>query len=387
MWMEPSLRLQQLEAGVFQELALQKRILLAEGRRVIDLSVGSPDLSPPQAVIDTLSEAVKDGDAYGYAMTGLPAFDEAVASFYRRYDVTVDAQREVLQLMGSQDGLAHLALALLNPGDKVLLPDPGYPIYEASVRLAGGEIHSLPIDPETLHPDFDLVEKSLLDDTKVMILNYPSNPTAGIATREMFAHALEVARQHNIFIIHDFAYSEMIFDSGEAVSILSLEGAKDIAIEFNSLSKTFNMAGCRIGYVVGNAKVIEHLRKLKSNIDYGVFLPIQRAAITALTMDWPGLSAQRTTYAKRRDALCQSLQHKGWNVRIPKATMFVWTRTPNHGGSYAFALDLLRETGVAVTPGAAFGRSGEGYVRMAIVRDEAALREAADAIGVFLARN
>lgn len=383
MWMQSSRRLQQLEAGVFQELALAKRKRVEANQSVIDLSVGSPDLPPPQAVVSALQEAVTDVGSYGYAITSLKSFDEAVTYYYRRYGVALDADTDVLQLMGSQDGLAHLSLALLNPGDKVLLPDPGYPIYEASVRLAGGEICSLPIDPATLHPAFDLVSPTVLDETKMMILNYPSNPTGGVATRGMFERALEVAHRHDIFIVHDFAYSEMLFDQHEPVSILSIDGAKDVAVEFNSLSKTFNMAGCRIGYLVGNSNVIEHLRKLKSNIDYGVFLPIQHAAITALTMDWTGLTTQRSTYMRRRDAFCNALHAVGWDVRVPAATMFVWTRTPNDRPSFPFALELLQATGVALTPGAAFGRRGEGYVRMAIVSDEETLCEAARKIGSF----
>lgn len=386
MWMEQSLRLLQLEEGIFQELALEKRRLMATGRDVIDLGVGSPDLSPPQAVMDTLSAYVQRPDAYGYAITGLKAFDEAVAYFYRRYDVELDVDSEVLQLMGSQDGLAHLALALINPGDIILLPDPGYPIYEASIRLAGGVPYPLPIDEQTLHPAFHLVPDKVLNEARLMILNYPSNPTAGVATKEMFEDVLQIARRHDIFVIQDFAYSELIFDNHPIVSLLSLPGAKDVAIEFNSLSKTFNMAGCRIGYVVGNRQVIAHLRKIKSHIDYGVFLPIQEAAIRALTMDWTGLEPQRETYTHRRDRFCDALKRYGWDVRIPPATMFIWTPTPNGESSYAFAMDLLQKSGVAVTPGAAFGPRGEGHVRMAIVHDVDKLKEAADRVGAYLGR-
>lgn len=384
MWMEQSLRLGQLEEGIFQELALEKRRLTANGRDIIDLGVGSPDLSPPQAVLETLSACVQRPDAYGYAITGLKRFDEAVAHFYRRYNVELDADGEVLQLMGSQDGLAHLALALINPGDIILLPDPGYPIYEASIRLAGGVPYPLPIDDQTLHPAFHLVPDDVLNDARLLILNYPSNPTAGIATKEMFENVLRTARRHDIFVVHDFAYSELIFDNHPVVSLMSLPDAKDIAIEFNSLSKTFNMAGCRIGYVVGNRQVIAHLRKIKSHIDYGVFLPIQEAAIQALTMDWKGLEPQRDTYTHRRDTFCDALKRYGWDVRVPPATMFIWTKTPNGEPSHTFAMDLLRTSGVAVTPGAAFGPRGEGHVRMAIVHDVEILLEAADRIGAYL---
>ncbi|GMA63295.1 aminotransferase class I/II-fold pyridoxal phosphate-dependent enzyme [Alicyclobacillus fastidiosus] len=380
----PSQRLSQLDEGVFQELALEKRRLLAEGREVIDLSVGSPDLPPPRHVVKALQEGVQNPAAYGYTITGLPEFQQAVALFYRRYNVTLNPESDVLQLMGSQDGLAHLALALINPGDTVLLPDPGYPIYEGGVRLSGGIPYPIPIDETTLHPNFDLIPKEILERAKLMILNYPSNPTAGVATREMFERVIHVAREYDIFIVHDFAYSEMIYDDQRAVSILSLPGASEVAVEFNSLSKTFNMAGCRIGYVVGNSTVIGHLRKLKSHIDYGIFLPIQRAAIAALTTEWDGLLSQRAEYTLRRDALCESLVQYGWQVRKPAATMFVWASTPSGAKSYQFALDLIRHAGVAVTPGAAFGPRGEGHVRMAIVHVRDTLVEAADRIGKFL---
>lgn len=381
-----STRLQSLDEGVFQELALVKRKLISQGQHVIDLSVGSPDLPPPPHAIDVLQSSVGDAREYGYAIAALPAFHDAVVSFYGRYDVTLDGTTDVLQLIGSQDGLAHLALATLNPGDVVLLPDPGYPIYEASVRLAGGEIYPLPLDDDTLHPRFEAVPADILQRAKMMILNYPSNPTAGIATRVMFERVIDVAKQYDIFVVHDFAYSEMVYDGHEAISILSVPGAKDVAVEFNSLSKTFNLAGCRIGYVVGNPNVIGYLRKLKSHIDFGVFLPIQRAAIAALTTPWDGYQLNRQLYTERRDVFCSALTNAGWNVRKPAATMFVWTETPNQMPSYEFSMKLLREKGVSVTPGAAFGPRGEGHVRMAIVHDKPVLVEAAERIRMFLAQ-
>ncbi|WAH36630.1 aminotransferase class I/II-fold pyridoxal phosphate-dependent enzyme [Alicyclobacillus dauci] len=381
---EQSIRLQQLEDGVFQELALEKRRIVASGRDVIDLSVGSPDLPPSPHVMEALAQGVTDPNAYGYAITGLAEFNEAVAQFYKRYHVNLDPGTEVLQLMGSQDGLSHLALSLINPGETVLLPDPGYPIYEASVRLAGGIPYPLPINEDTLHPNFSLIPDDVLQSARLMILNYPSNPTAGVATRSMFEEVVRVAQTYDIFVIHDFAYSEMVYDGLEAVSLLSIPGAKDIAVEFNSLSKTFNMAGCRVGYLVGNKAVIGHLRKLKSHIDYGIFLPIQHAAITALTTDHD-FAGQRQIYTARRDALCDALTSYGWEVRKPAATMFVWAKTPNNRPSHAFAMELLREAGVAVTPGAAFGPRGEGHVRMALVTDAANLRAAAERIGQHLA--
>ncbi|GLG00184.1 aminotransferase [Alicyclobacillus hesperidum subsp. aegles] len=383
----PSKRLQSLPEGVFQDLALAKGQRLAAGEDVIDLSVGSPDFPPPAHAIAELTKHAAETNQYGYAITALPAFQEAVAAFYERYGVTLDPVHEVLQLAGSQEGLSHLALTFINPGDLVLIPDPGYPIYEAGVRLAGGEVMPIPVDPNTLHPRLDDLSRRDLERAKMMILNYPSNPTAGLATREMFEHVVRLAHQHDIFIVHDFAYSELVFDGNEAISILSIPGAKDVAIEFNSLSKTYNLAGARIAYAVGNPTALDCLRKLKSHMDFGVFLPIQRAAIAALREPWDGYERQRIAYMERRDAFCGALVETGWEVRKPAATMFVWAKTPNGEDSYPFALNLLRATGIAVTPGIAFGPRGEGYVRMAFVRDVDVLQEAARRIGAWLKRH
>ncbi|GMA57744.1 aspartate/methionine/tyrosine aminotransferase [Alicyclobacillus sacchari] len=382
----PSHRLQRLPEGVFQDLAIAKGQRLAAGDDVIDLSVGSPDFAPPVHAMAELAKYAADPSQYGYAITALPAFQQAVAEFYQRYDVSLDPQREVLQLAGSQEGLSHLALTFINPGDLVLIPDPGYPIYEAGVRLAGGDIMAIPVDPVTLHPRLDDLSVQDLQRAKLMILNYPSNPTAGLATRAMFEHVVRLAQEYDIFIVHDFAYSELIYDGNEAISILSIPGAKDVAIEFNSLSKTYNLAGARIAYAVGNPTALDCLRKLKSHMDFGVFLPIQRAAITALHEPWDGYERQRIAYAKRRDAFCHALADMGWEVRKPAATMFVWAKTPDDEQSYPFALDLLRATGVGVTPGIAFGPHGEGYVRMAFVHETDVLLEAARRIGEWLKR-
>ena len=380
-------RLRELSTGIFAELQSRKRQVLQRGLDVIDLSVGSPDLPPPQIVRDVLTEAVQDVTQYGYALLGTDAFSDAVAAFYKsRYGVELDARSEILQVMGSQDGLAHLALAMLDPGDVVLAPDPGYPIYHASVHIAGGTLHTMPLRPENgFLPRFDTIPKEIILKTKLMILNHPGNPVPTLATEEFFAEAIEFAKHNHIIIAHDFAYSELVYDGLRPVSFMSVPGARDVGFEFNSLSKTFNMAGARIGYAVGSERLLEPLRMLKSHIDYGIFFPIQRAATAALLSDPALLLKQANIYEARRDALVDGLSAAGWNVDKPHATMFLWAKLPNSWTSTEFALTLIEQTGVAVTPGNAFGREGEGYVRIALVQSAEVLAEAAKRIGTVLA--
>jgi aspartate/methionine/tyrosine aminotransferase len=279
-----------------------------------------------------------------------------------------------------------LALALVDPGDVVLVPDPGYPIYAASVELAGGTLVTMPLRAENgFLPDFEAIPAEVAARAKFMILNFPGNPVATLVSADFFEQAIAFAKRHNILIVHDFAYSELVFDGHRAVSLLSVPGAKDVAIEFNSLSKTFNLAGCRIGYVVGNAAALHWLELLKSHVDYGIFAPIQEAAIAALTSPPDALTAQVHVYERRRDVLVDGLRAAGWPVPTVHATMFLWARIPEgFPSSKAFARTLLEETGVVVTPGDAFGREGEGYVRIALVQPEAALAEACRRIGQFL---
>ncbi|KPV45600.1 LL-diaminopimelate aminotransferase [Alicyclobacillus ferrooxydans] len=378
-------RLRELPTGIFSELANRKREVQLRGLDVIDLSVGSPDLPPPPVVRNALAEAVQDVNLYGYALSGTESFAVAAAAFYeKRYGVTLNPKTEVLQVMGSQDGLAHLAMSLLEPGDVVLAPDPGYPIYHASVHIAGGTLHTMPLREENgFLPKFDNIPQEILSKTKLMILNHPGNPVPTLATKEFFEEAIAFAKRHNIVIAHDFAYSELVFGI-RPVSFLSVPGAKDVGIEFNSLSKTFNMAGARIGYVLGNADVLGALGLLKSHIDYGVFLPIQHAATAALLSDPALLDEQAHIYEARRDALVDGLATVGWKVDRPHATMFLWAKLPTGWGSHDFALSLISEAGVAVTPGYAFGKEGEGYVRIALVQSAERLAEAADRIGRFL---
>ncbi|MFB5283958.1 LL-diaminopimelate aminotransferase [Peribacillus sp. Hz7] len=376
----------QLTTGVFMEVAGRKQEALQKGKDVIDLSVGSPDLPPPSFVIDTLIEYAKDTSKYGYTLKGITEFHDAVCYFYRnRYGVELDAEKEVLQLMGSQDGLAHLATAIINPGDYVLVPDPGYPIYEASVSLAEGIIYPMPLTAENQFlPQLNQIPEDVLKKTKMMIISYPGNPVTALANEEFFKEVIEFAKKHHILVVHDFAYSELIFDHHPQISFMSIPGAKEVGIEFNSLSKTFNMAGCRIGYVVGNTEALNILATLKSHIDYGIFYPIQKAAEKALMADPAILSEQVKEYEARRDALLSGLAEAGWEVPKSAATMFVWAKIPAGWKSREFAYELIDKAGVAVVPGDAFGKEGEGYVRMALVQPAERLREAAKRIQEFL---
>ncbi|AXN39548.1 LL-diaminopimelate aminotransferase [Peribacillus butanolivorans] len=382
----PSEKVGRFTTGIFSELATRKQDAMKRGIDVIDLSVGSPDLPPPAFVVDTLVKYAQDTNSYGYTLKGTTEFHEAVCYFYRqRYGVELDSDKEVLQLMGSQDGLAHLATAMINPGDYVLVPDPGYPIYEASVKLAGGNIYPMPLTAENKFlPQLNQIPVEILNKTKMMIISYPGNPVTALADEAFFSEVISFAKKNEILVVHDFAYSELIFDDHPQISFMSIPGAKEVGIEFNSLSKTFNMAGCRIGYVVGNHDALHILGTLKSHIDYGVFYPIQKAAEMALTSSLSLLSDQVKEYEARRDALITGLAKGGWHVPKSSATMFIWAQIPAGWKSRDFAYELIEKAGVTVVPGDAFGEQGEGYVRMALVQPAERLTEAAEKIQLFL---
>ncbi len=383
-----SKKVQKMATSIFTELANKKKEAMGKGLDVIDLSIGSPDMTPPSNVVDTLVKYSQDSTKYGYTLKGIDEFNEAVQYFYKqRYDVEINPDGEVLQLMGSQDGLSHLATAIIDPGDYVLVPDPGYPIYEQGVLIAGGHIYGMPLLEENQYlPKLDEIPEEILEKTKMMIISYPGNPVTALASKEFFEEVVTFAKKHQILVVHDFAYSELIWDGNPSLSFMSVEGAKEVAIEFNSLSKTFNMAGCRIGYAVGNKEALRILASFKSNIDYGVFYPIQMAAVTALTSDYHVLDEQVKEYEKRRDTLLAGLEKAGWKVAKSPATMFVWAKIPAGWTSREFAFALIEKAGVAVVPGDAFGERGEGYVRMAIVQSSEKLAQAAERIQAFLSK-
>jgi LL-diaminopimelate aminotransferase len=365
------------QTSIFNELSSYKKQKIKEGHEIIDLSVGSPDLPPPPFVMEELSNYAKHPTHYGYTLTGTSEFNEAVCTYYqRKYGVSIAAENEALMVMGSQDGLVHLPMVLTNPGDLILVPDPGYTAYAAGISLAEAIPYPMPLQDETeFLPDLTLLPEEICEKAKLMILNFPGNPVPAMATYDFFEEVVQFAKKYNIIVLHDFAYCELYYDK-KPISFLSVDGAKEVGIEFNSLSKSFNMAGCRIGYVVGNPEIISGLDRLKSNLDYGVFLPIQKAAIRALKDESSFTDDLREIYKRRRDSLVTGLRELGWNVTSPLASMFLWAAVPKPFTSKEFAYKLLDDAGVVVTPGMAFGNEGEGYVRIAIVQDEAVLKRA-----------
>ena len=362
---------------------------IAQGQDVITLSLGSPDLAPAPHIVAAMKQALDDDLSYGYTLSkGTPDFLQAVSGWYaRKFNVQLDPTTEVHSLMGSQDGLAHIGLCLVNPGDVVLVPDPGYPIFFAGPLVAGAEIVTMPLKPENAYlPDLDAISPEVLQRTKIMILNYPNNPLAATAPREFFVKVVDLAKKYGFLVIHDFAYSELVFDGYRPDSFLSIPGAKDIAIEFHSLSKTYSMAGCRVAFVVGNAEVIALLGRLKSNFDYGVFHAIQQGAIAALNGPDDCIAETALRYQRRRDILVDGFARFGWQVERPKASMYLWAPVPTKQKSFDFVADLLKHTGVAVVPGIGFGECGEGYIRIALVQSEARLAEVAARAEKWLAK-
>jgi LL-diaminopimelate aminotransferase len=384
-----SAKLNRLGSAIFSEVAEWKREAREKGLTLIDLGIGSPDGQPDEAVVRELARAVQDGGNYGYPSSeGSLAFREAVADWYSfRFGVELDPHKEITALMGSQDGLSHLAMAVANPGDTALVPDPGYPIYSASLVLAGVEPYPVPLLPEFGYlPDLDSIPAEVLDKSTFMLLNYPNNPLSAVADLSFFEKLVYLGFRHDLLLIHDIAYSELAFDGYRPPSILEIKDAKKTAVEFHSLSKSFNMAGCRIAFLSGNEDAVSSLKALKSNIDYGVFEAVQQAGIAAMREDIrAGLGGRNAlVYQARRDLLLERLEEWGWIIPKPKATMFVWAPVPGGVTSRSFARELAVETGVIVIPGDAFGQYGEGYVRIALVQGEDMLKEAADRIGRFL---
>lgn len=380
MKIKPSRRLEKMSSAIFTEMMLRKKELMKQGKEIIDLGIGSPDRPPHPELIKAFQEAVQDSDVYLYPhFQGNEQLKQAIADWYQfRFNVKINPYKdEILALMGSQDGLAHLAQSYLDEGDIALIPDPGYPIYSISVNVAGGTVYPMPLLKENdFLPDFSKIPTDVLEKAKLMILNYPSNPLSAVATLDFFQEVVKVAKKYNIIIAHDAAYSEMAFDGFRPPSFLEAEGAKDIGIEFNSLSKSFNLAGTRIGYVVGNAAIIQPLAVLKSYMDFGVFEATQRVATKALRMDITHPNKTYKIYQDRRDAFVAGLNNIGWSIEKPKASMFIWAQVPEGWKSSDFAFTLLDRTGVVVIPGDAFGKYGEGYVRIGMVQDVDVLMKA-----------
>ena len=383
----PSKRLAGLGASVFTEMDNLRRELERAGKNLINLSIGSPDQAPPLEIRNVLSQAVLDGTQYGYTLSrGTETFRAVCAEWYQeRFGVTLNPETEVLPLMGSQDGLAHIFLAYIDPGDLALIPDPGYPIYSAGLFLAGGEKIAVPLlEKNGFLPDLQQIDPDVARKAKLMFLNYPNNPTAAVAPLSFFEEVVEFAKEYDLLICHDAAYSELAFDGYRPVSFLQARGAKDVGIEFHSVSKTYNLAGARLGFVVGNADAISNLSQIKSNIDYGVFGPVLKAGAYALSFAQGSIEENRSAYQRRRDLWIEGCTLAGWKMSVPQGSMFIWAPVPSKQDSVSFAMDLARKAGVIVVPGVAFGDHGEGYVRVALVQDESVIQEAVLRIQNFL---
>ena len=383
-------RIRRLPPYVFAEVNAMKAAARARGEDIIDLGMGNPDTPPPAHVIDKLAEVARNPTAHGYsASKGIAGLRKAQAAYYeRRFGVSLDPDSEVIVTMGSKEGLANLAQAITAPGDVVLAPNPSYPIHQFGFIIAGAAIRSIPAAPG---PDFfTRLELSLsysVPKPSVLVIGYPSNPTAYVADLEFYQKVVDFAREHKLWVISDLAYAEIYFGDTPTPSILQVEGARDVAIEFTSMSKTYSMAGWRIGFAVGNQKLISALTRVKSYLDYGAFTPVQAAAVAALNGPQDIIAQNRALYKGRRDCLVSSFARAGWDIPAPEASMFAWAPIPEQYkdmGCLEFSKCLLSEAGVAVAPGVGFGEEGEGYVRIAMVENEQRIRQAARNVGKFL---
>ena len=371
-------RMNNFGEGVFSRLAAMKQKKIAAGEEVIDLSIGAPNIPPPAHVMKVLAEEALKPENYVYAVTDTQELLNEASDWYRRrYGVEIDPASEVCSLYGSQEGLSHIALTIIDDGDLTLVPDPCYPIFADGPKLAGSKIFFMPqLREHDYIIQLDKIPNDIASRAKFMIVSYPNNPTTAVAPADFYERLIHFAKKNDIIVLHDNAYSELIFNGTRGLSFLSFDGAKEVGVEFNSLSKTYGMAGSRVGFCLGNREVVKRFKLLKSNIDYGLFLPIQKAAIAALQSPQEVINKTREAYISRRDALVDGLNSVGWQMDKPQATMFVWAPVPkNFGTSEEFVKTLLEKSNVLVTPGNAFGSCGEGFVRMALVQTVETLRK------------
>ena len=369
---------QDTESNIFNQLDDKKRELQARGVDVINLSIGTPDFSPDAHVMQAVSAAAEEPENYKYSMNDTPELVRAVQDWYaRRYDVKLDPE-QVMSVSGSQEGIAHVAFPFVGPGDLVLAPDPGYPIFTFGPMMTGAEIGLYPLYAEKgWILDFDDIPDEVADRAKLMVVSYPNNPTTAVADRDFYVRLVAFAKQHNILVLHDNAYSDLVLDGSEGISFLSVPGAMDVGIEFNSLSKTYNLTGMRVSFAVGNRDMIRRFHDFRSQIDYGMFYPAQAGAVAALTGPQDIVARNRAGYQARRDALCGGLRRIGWDVPDSRGSKFVWAKIPQgYASSAAFVLELMDKTGVICVPGLSFGAQGEGYVRFALVVPPARMEEA-----------
>lgn len=381
-------RLESLRANVFADMDRAKARARAAGQDLIDLSLGSSDLPTAEDVLAAIAQSLPDPKTHGYLLFhGTQAFRQAAANWYtQKFGIAVDPETEVLTLIGSQEGTAHLPLALLNPGDFALLQDPGYPSHSGGVYLASGQIYTMPLLAENnFLPVFEDIPAPVLAQAKMMVLSYPHNPTTAVASLSFFQKAVQFCQQHNLALVHDFPYADLVFE-GKAPSVLQADPEKTVSIELFTMSKSYNMGGFRVGYAVGNADLILALRQVKAAVDFNQYLGILNGAIAALQGPQSGIQAVVDRFRERRDAFTAALNRIGWQVPIPTATMYVWAKLPEPWAtdSIGFCTQLVEQTGVAVSPGAGFGKAGEGYVRFALVHDPARLETAVQRIAEFL---
>ena len=382
-----SKKLKALPPYLFLEIDKAKRKARAEGRDIIDLGIGDPDQPTPAHIIERLYTAAKDPATHKYALDqGTSSFRQAIAKWYKnRFQVELNAEAEVLPLIGSKEGIAHFPLAFINEGDYALVPDPCYPPYKGGTIFAGGKPHLMPLlESNAFLPDLKKIPHSIRKKSRVMFINYPNNPTGRTAEKDFYQEVIAFAKKNNIIVISDLAYSEMSYDGYRPSSIFEVDGAKEVAIEFHSLSKTYNITGWRIGWACGNAELVVALAKVKSNIDSGIFTAIQLAGLAALEGPQEHIVNMRKLYQERRDVLIRGLQSLGWQVFSPQATFYVWIPIPKKTHSLKFAVLLLEKANIVATPGVGFGKYGEGYIRMALTVSKERIQEATERLKKIL---
>ena len=389
--MEFAKRINFLQANVFADMDRAKAKARAVGTDIIDLSLGSSDLATAPHVIEAIAQSLHDPSTHGYLLfNGTQRFRQAAANWYeQKFGIAVDPETEVLPLIGSQEGTAHLPLAVLNPGDFALLLDPGYPSHAGGVYLASGQIYPMPLRAENdFLPVFEEIPTNVLAQSKMMVLSYPHNPTSAIAPLAFFQSAVAFCQQHNLVLVHDFPYVDLVFNEQVPPSVLQADPGKSVSIEFFTLSKSYNMGGFRVGYAIGNSKLIKALRQVKAAVDFNQYQGILNGAIAALSGSQAGVKEANDTFRQRRDTFVTALNQIGWHVSTPAATMYIWAKLPEpwFSSSIEFCTHLVEKTGVAASPGAGFGKFGEGYVRFALVHEPAILKNAANKISRFLSQ-
>lgn len=376
-------RLLELPPYLFVEIDRLKNIALSEGKDIIDLGIGDPDIPTPSVIVESLKKAVDNPQHHRYPSTvGMMSFRETACSWFKaRFGVSIDPAKEITSIIGSKEGIGHIPFAFVNPGDYVLVPDPSYPVYKNATMFAGGTPYIMPLLKENgFIPDLQAIPEDIAKKSKLIFLNYPNNPTAALATKDFFKELIEFALKYNIIVCHDAAYTEICFDGYKAPSFLEVEGAKEVGIEYHSLSKTFCMTGWRLGFAVGNPDVIAGLVKIKSNLDSGVFQAIQEAGITALTKGLAPASDIYDVFGKRRDVFVSGIRKLGLECELPKSTFYLWITVPKGYTSSEFAMKLLNNADLILTPGNGFGKYGEGYIRAALTVPENRIKEAIDRI-------